>query len=665
VAAIADLERRWNDLLAEAGDLMPGADAELAGLLAWALGESAAELGAPGALQARVVERAHVSVQHSGGWSLGGQPPQDLLVAVCNKNPQGGGLRLQIETLVAAARGRRPVAVRSSELRSKKGSSTAKLLDELRDKGGAWHVTEEADWRTMAALRQFRQQLKAEPLYELWLREVRPLTRLPALRAILRLDALQPPQPSSSTATLPPRPPQPVLPTASAPVAEQPAPPPEPLSPAPTEQPSQPSGPELSFTAEPWPERGAIQLGETLGRLVQPFDIEPQELTRHAAFLGGSGSGKTTAALALVESLLLRGVPVILVDRKGDLCSYARPEAWSAPLPDPAQEQRRQALRARVDVALYTPGNPAGRPLAISVVPQGLREMEPHERDAAAGTAADALASIMGMSHGARDRTKRAILKLAIEVLGMTQDRPVLLEDLIQLLDECDGHLVQKLGLLDVKNIPKLAQELETLRVTKGMLLGSGDETLDADTLLGKDTALQGRVRLSIVSTRFLGPLTDVEFWVAQLLLEMGRWLGRNPASEGRLQAALLLDEADLYLPATRQPATKAPLENLLKRARSAGLCVLLATQSPGDLDYKGRENVRTWLVGAVKEERALLKLAWMFPHGRADGAKLAAQRPGEVYVAADGTLRQVRLRRNLVPPLQVPEEQIQALARR
>ena len=52
--------------------------------------------------------------------------------------------------------------------------------------------------------------------------------------------------------------------------------------------------------------------------------IDPGDLTRHAAFLGAPGSGKTTAALCVVEQLLLRGIPAILVDRKGDLCSYAR-----------------------------------------------------------------------------------------------------------------------------------------------------------------------------------------------------------------------------------------------------------------------------------------------------------------------------------------------------
>jgi DNA helicase HerA-like ATPase len=56
----------------------------------------------------------------------------------------------------------------------------------------------------------------------------------------------------------------------------------------------------------------------------------------------------------------------------------------------------------------------------------------------------------------------------------------------------------------------------------------------------------------------------------------------RAKSPQRRLQAVFLFDEADIYLPAgMKQPATKAPMEDLLKRARSAGVGVFLASQSP------------------------------------------------------------------------------------
>src|ERR671929_1621730 len=87
----------------------------------------------------------------------------------------------------------------------------------------------------------------------------------------------------------------------------------------------------------------------------------------------------------------------------------------------------------------------------------------------------------------------------------------------------------------------------------------------------------------------------------------IGRWMGQH--SGPRLQAVFLFDEADLYLPAVRQPATKGPMESLLRRARSAGVGLFLATQSPGDFDYRCRDQVLTWLVGRVKEPVAIAKL--------------------------------------------------------
>ena len=42
----------------------------------------------------------------------------------------------------------------------------------------------------------------------------------------------------------------------------------------------------------------------------------------------------------------------------------------------------------------------------------------------------------------------------------------------------------------------------------------------------------------------------------------------------------------------------------LLKQARAFGLGVVLATQNPVDLDYKGLSNTGTWFLGRLQTER-------------------------------------------------------------
>ena len=175
--------------------------------------------------------------------------------------------------------------------------------------------------------------------------------------------------------------------------------------------------------------------------------------------------------------------------------------------------------------------------------------------------------------------------------------------------------------------------------------------------------ARPGRTRLSIISTKFLRDESQVLFWVAQLLLAVTRWSAKNPKEH--LQAVVMFDEADMYLPALRQPATKAPMENLLKRSRSAGLGVLLATQSPGDLDYRCRDNIRTWFLGRIKEQTALSKLKPMVEDKPGDVlSKLPNHETGEFYVVGENKGEQFRAHRSMLDTEQIADEELIWLAR-
>jgi hypothetical protein len=51
-------------------------------------------------------------------------------------------------------------------------------------------------------------------------------------------------------------------------------------------------------------------------------------------------------------------------------------------------------------------------------------------------------------------------------------------------------------------------------------------------------------------------------------------------------------------------PPSKAPLMTMLKQARAFGLGLVVATQNPVDLDYKGLANAGTWFIGRLQTER-------------------------------------------------------------
>lgn len=68
----------------------------------------------------------------------------------------------------------------------------------------------------------------------------------------------------------------------------------------------------------------------------------------------------------------------------------------------------------------------------------------------------------------------------------------------------------------------------------------------------------------------------------------------RTQPGTSSLRAILYMDEIFGYFPPTAVPPSKMPMLTLLKQARAFGLGVVLATQNPVDLDYKGLSNTGT-----------------------------------------------------------------------
>jgi hypothetical protein len=92
-------------------------------------------------------------------------------------------------------------------------------------------------------------------------------------------------------------------------------------------------------------------------------------------------------------------------------------------------------------------------------------------------------------------------------------------------------------------------------------------------------------------------------FFVTLLLSQMVGWM-RAQSGTTSLRALLYMDEIFGYFPPVANPPSKLPLMTLLKQARAFGLGVVLATQNPVDLDYKGLANTGTWFIGRLQTER-------------------------------------------------------------
>ena len=145
----------------------------------------------------------------------------------------------------------------------------------------------------------------------------------------------------------------------------------------------------------------------------------------------------------------------------------------------------------------------------------------------------------------------------------------------------------------------ELAMALNNLLASPGFGAWMKGEPLDVQRLL---YTAEGKPRVSIFSIAHLGDAERM-FFVSLLLNEVVGWM-RTQAGTTSLRALLYMDEIFGYFPPVANPPSKPPLLTLLKQARAFGLGVVLATQNPVDLDYKGLSNAGTWFLGRLQTER-------------------------------------------------------------
>jgi Helicase HerA, central domain/AAA ATPase domain len=592
-------------------------------------------------------------------------------VFLCNRPTQGGGLKRQLDRVLASMQGRACFMLRASDFPPNKKNQTAQAFRKFRDSGGRSILVPIPEWERMMTVREFHAHHRFDPGFRTWFEQARLLSSLAPLVQLLRLDLLARPTPRGELAT----PPTPLFDRDRDTIVAEPeaAPPTWSEWTGPVDGQSEPvpaNDDELPLSVildENGDNANSIVAGREIGGGAKAVTLNKGVLKRHAAVLGGSGSGKTTLALSLIEQLLLRGIPAILLDRKGDLCSYANPDVWRAN-ENEYQERRgeREKLADAIDVAVYTPGRQTGRPMSITLLPNGINELPEHEQQLLANLSSAALGDMLHLKNSATHQKQSGILSVALRILGARYSREVTLADLIHLLEDEDAELTDRTQRMDPSGKIRrdLVAQLDSLRHRNAALFEGGGESLSMEALLGIGPySRDGRTRLSVIYTGFLGDNENILFWVAQFLSEALRFCQRNPNDE--LQAVVMFDEADLYIPANSKPATAEPLQSLLKRARSAGLGIMLATQSPGDLDYKSRDQVTSWFIGRVREDTALKKLraAFQSESGLDPARVLPNQTVGEFHLIQEGLVRAIKAQRSLITAEQIPFDRIEQLA--
>lgn len=370
----------------------------------------------------------------------------------------------------------------------------------------------------------------------------------------------------------------------------------------------------------------------------EPLYLTPKDLTTHALCLGMTGSGKTGLGIALIEEAALQGIPSIVIDPKGDLgnlmltfkeltkeaflpwidkddaerkgestekIAFELSQKWKEGLNKWGEsESDIKRLLEKVDINIYTPASRAGIPLSILSsfkAPSDELLLDPTLlRDRILSTTSSLL-GLLGMDADPIKSREHILISNIIEKLWLEKKDL----NLSELVEKVQNPPFNKIGVLDIdtffpqKERVALSININHLLASSGFQAWMEGEPLDLTSLL---YTKEKKAKVSILS---IAHLSDSErmFFVTLLLTEVIAWM-RKQSGTTNLSSLLYMDEIFGFFPPVANPPSKLPMLTLLKQARAFGLGVILSTQNPSDVDYKGAANCGTWFIGKLQTER-------------------------------------------------------------
>ncbi len=291
--------------------------------------------------------------------------------------------------------------------------------------------------------------------------------------------------------------------------------------------------------------------------------IPLKTLNRHGLIAGATGTGKTKSLQVLAENLSLQGIPVLLMDLKGDLSGLAQPSPGH-----PKIDQR----MAQIGLEF--------KPQAFPVEIMTLSEQDGVKLRATVSEFGPVLLSrILDLSE-AQEGVMAVIFKYCDD-----NKLPLLdLKDLKKVMQYATGEgkkeFESSYGRLSTSSTGTILRKVIELE-QQGAELFFGEKSFEVDDLTRVDE--QGRGYINIIR------LTDIQdrpklfsTFMLSLLAEIYSSFPEQGDSE-RPELVLFIDEAHLiFREASR--ALLDQIENIVKLIRSKGVGLYFVTQNPTDV---------------------------------------------------------------------------------
>ncbi len=353
-----------------------------------------------------------------------------------------------------------------------------------------------------------------------------------------------------------------------------------------------------------------LQLGNTANG---PLELSPKVLQRHFACFGSSGSGKTVACKVMIEELARNGIPVIAFDPQGDIASLAILEDEKELQNKSLDPSLRTEMAENVEVVIWTPASSKGIPLCINPLKfDGVEKMNNEDKSRYLSSTAKNIVSLIGYDLETDDgKSAESILYTIFEDILNNGQEVDDFNDIILSLKKIPKSVESVISAISTPKLVKtLIKKLSLLTVGARKLLFQTGVPASIESLLGLDMQT-GKTRISVIYLNTLSTTEEKEFFIGSITQLLYRWMLKNPPEDNfdSIQCAMFIDEIAPYIPPVRKPACKTSLELLFRQGRKYGVSCLIATQSPGDIDYKAIGQFSTFTLGALNTDQDIKKV--------------------------------------------------------
>ncbi|MDR1309813.1 MAG: DUF853 family protein [Deltaproteobacteria bacterium] len=346
------------------------------------------------------------------------------------------------------------------------------------------------------------------------------------------------------------------------------------------------------------PRTDGLLIGQFPARdgIVRLASVKADDLTRHVAIFGGTGSGKTVLMRRIVEEAALAGVPSVVIDISGDLCLLGQP--WPEPEPGtwlPGDGDRAARYLAGTETVVWTPGLNKGNPLRFPVIPDLIalrRGGDVDSLDAGIAMAREAITAAIRLKITARTLPKEGVISSALRRLSAYErDSGPTLMDFVELLEDMPDEAIEELGDGASKTARAIAKDLRSAM--------SVDQDLKEEStadIAGLFRGRGGRTRISVVNLLGLGQEDERPAFVQRLVMNMFSWMTRNPGKG--LAGLLVIDEAKDFVPSQNSTPPKTVIQRVANQARKFGYGLILASQAIKSLDSPTVNNCSSVFIG-------------------------------------------------------------------